>query len=128
MAIYCGTDIVSVERIKHSIDEIGETFVKRIYTDEEIEYCESKRMCKYQSYAARFAAKEAIYKAISPESCVDITWRDAEIIKRTNGKPVMKLSGKLAELADEAGIKLEDIDVSLSHDEVYAMATVVINK
>ena len=56
MAVYCGTDIVSVERIKNSIEELGDTFIKRIYTDEEIEYCESKRMCKYQSYAARFPA------------------------------------------------------------------------
>ena len=128
MAVYCGTDIVSVERIKNSIEELGDTFIKRIYTDEEIEYCESKRMCKYQSYAARFAAKEATYKAFSPETMDEITWHDAEIIKKPNGKPVMKLNGKLARLADERGLITENIDVSLSHDAVYATATVVINK
>lgn len=128
MAVYCGTDIVSVERIKNSIEELGDTFIKRIYTDEEIEYCESKRMCKYQSYAARFAAKEAVYKAFSPETMDEITWHDAEIMKRPNGKPVMKLNGKLAEIAEERGLIAENIDVSLSHDEVYATATVVINK
>ncbi|MBR3887603.1 MAG: holo-ACP synthase [Clostridia bacterium] len=128
MAVYCGTDIVSVERIKNSIEELGDTFIKRIYTDEEIEYCESRRMCKYQSYAARFAAKEAAYKAISPETMDEITWHDAEIIKKPNGKPVMKLNGKLARLADERGLITENIDVSLSHDDVYATATVVINK
>lgn len=128
MAVYCGTDIVSVERIKNSIEELGDTFIKRIYTDEEIEYCESKRMCKYQSYAARFAAKEAVYKAFSPETMDKITWHDAEIMKRPNGKPVMKLNGKLAEIAEERGLIAENIDVSLSHDEVYATATVVINK
>lgn len=128
MAVYCGTDIVSVERIKNSIEELGDTFIKRIYTDEEIEYCESKRMCKYQSYAARFAAKEAVYKAFSPETMDEITWHDAEIMKRPNGKPVMKLNGKLAEIAGERGLIAENIDVSLSHDEVYATATVVINK
>ncbi len=128
MAVYCGTDIVSVERIKNSIEELGDTFIKRIYTDEEIEYCESKRMCKYQSYAARFAAKEAAYKALSPETMDEITWHDAEIIKKPNGKPVMKLNGKLAKLADERGLITENIDVSLSHDAVYATATVVINK
>ena len=104
MAVYCGTDIVSVERIKNSIEELGDTFIKRIYTDEEIEYCESKRMCKYQSYAARFAAKEAVYKAFSPETMDEITWHDAEIMKRPNGKPVMKLNGKLAEIAEERGL------------------------
>lgn len=128
MAVYCGTDIVSVERIKNSIEELGDTFIKRIYTDEEIEYCESKRMCKYQSYAARFAAKEAVYKAFSPETMDEITWHDAEIMKRPNGKPVMKLNGKLAKIADERGLIAENIDVSLSHDDVYATATVVINK
>lgn len=128
MAVYCGTDIVSVERIKNSIEELGDTFIKRIYTDEEIEYCESRRMCKYQSYAARFAAKEAAYKAFSPDTMDEITWHDAEIIKKPNGKPVMKLNGKLARLADERGLITENIDVSLSHDEVYATATVVINK
>ncbi len=128
MAVYCGTDIVSVERIKNSIEELGDTFIKRIYTDEEIEYCESKRMCKYQSYAARFAAKEAVYKAFSPETMDEITWHDAEIMKKPNGKPVMKLNGKLAKIADEKGLIAENIDVSLSHDDVYATATVVINK
>ena len=62
----CGTDIVNVTRIKDTIEELGDTFKKRVYTDEEISYCESRRMCKYESYAARFAAKEAVYKAISP--------------------------------------------------------------
>ena len=128
MAVYCGTDIVSVERIKNSIEELGDTFIKRIYTDEEIEYCESKRMCKYQSYAARFAAKEAVYKAFSPETMDEITWHDAEIMKKPNGKPVMKLNGKLAKIADEKGLIAENIDVSLSHDDFYATATVVINK
>ena len=58
----------------------------------------------------------------------EITWHDAEIIKKPNGKPVMKLNGKLARLADERGLITENIDVSLSHDAVYATATVVINK
>ena len=78
MAVLCGTDITSVERIKDSINEYGETFLKRIYTDEEISYCESRRMSKFQSYAARFAAKEAAYKALPIEGA---SWHDVEIIK-----------------------------------------------
>ena len=66
MAVSCGNDIIKISRIKDSIEKIGETFIKRVYTEEEISYCESRRMCKYQSYAVRFAAKEAVYKAISP--------------------------------------------------------------
>ncbi len=128
MAIFCGTDIISVARIKNSITELGETFIKRIYTDEEINYCESKRMCKFQSYAARFAAKEAMYKALSPESADNVSWHDLEIVKKKNGKPVAKLSGRLKDEADKKGISDEDIDISLSHDDSFAIATVVIKK
>lgn len=126
MAVACGTDIISVGRIEKSITDLGDVFKKRIYTDEEISYCESRRMSKYQSYAARFAAKEAIFKAISPESAKDISWRDAEVVKKENGKPVFKFYGKLAELVAEKDIKSENIDLTLSHDEYYAVATVVI--
>jgi holo-[acyl-carrier protein] synthase len=128
MAVFCGTDIISVARIKNSITELGETFIKRIYTDEEINYCESKRMCKFQSYAARFAAKEAMYKALSPESADNVSWHDLEIVKKKNGKPVAKLSGRLKDEADKKEISDEDIDISLSHDDSYAIATVVIKK
>lgn len=128
MAVFCGTDIISVARIKNSITELGETFIKRIYTDEEINYCESKRMCKFQSYAARFAAKEAMYKALSPESADNVSWHDLEIVKKKNGKPVAKLSGRLKYEADKKEISDEDIDISLSHDDSYAIATVVIKK
>lgn len=128
LAIYCGTDIISVKRVENSISEFGETFTKRIYTDEEISYCESRRMSRFQSYAARFAAKEAIYKAISPESMEDILWKDAEVIKRENGKPVLVLHGKLGEIAEKKGISENDIDLSLSHDDSFAIATVVIDK
>lgn len=128
MAIFCGTDIVSVDRIKNSINELGETFLKRIYTDEEIAYCESRRMSKFQSYAARFAAKEAAYKAISPKDASAISWHDAEVKKLENGKPIIAFHGKLDEELKNKGIYIESVDVSLSHDENYAIATVVISK
>ena len=59
MKISCGTDIIEIERIKESIENLGENFLKKIYTENEIKYCESKKNMKYQHYAARFAAKEA---------------------------------------------------------------------
>ena len=127
MAIFCGTDIVSVERIKNSINELGDTFLKRIYTDEEISYCESRRMSKFQSYAARFAAKEAAYKALSPETAEGVKWHDAEVIKNLNGKPVIVFHGKLKEVALERGIESDEVDISLSHDDSFAIATIVIN-
>ena len=65
MKITCGTDIIEIERIKECITDLKETFINKIYTEKEKEYCENKKLAKYQHYAARFAAKEAIFKAIS---------------------------------------------------------------
>ena len=65
MKISCGVDIIEIERIKDSIEELGEKFLNRVYTQNEIRYCESKKKQKYQHYAARFAAKEATFKAVS---------------------------------------------------------------
>lgn len=126
MAVSCGNDIVKVSRIKNSIEKIGDTFIKRIYTDEEISYCESRRMCKYQSYAVRFAAKEAVYKALSPLNDEDATWKDIEIKREENGKPKVYLKGFLGDYAKSIGINENQIDISLSHDDDFAIATVVI--
>lgn len=126
MAVSCGNDIVKVSRIKNSIEKIGEAFVKRVYTEEEISYCESRRMCKYQSYAVRFAAKEAVYKALSPKEDEEATWKDIEIKREENGKPRVKLKGYLGEYAKSLGIEEDKIDISLSHDDDFAIATVVI--
>ena len=80
-------------------------------------------MCKYQSYAARFAAKEAVYKVISPEVSNGIEWKNIEVKRKENGKPYVKLYGKLKEIAEEKNIN--SIELSLSHDGDYAIATVV---
>lgn len=125
MAVSCGNDIIKISRIKDSIEKIGETFIKRVYTEEEISYCESRRMCKYQSYAVRFAAKEAVYKAISPNGG-NTSFLDVEVKRLENGKPIASLKGKLKEIAESKGIKNENIEISLSHDDDYAIATAVI--
>ena len=65
MNIKTGIDIIEISRIKENVDNLQDKFINRIYTDKEIEYCESKKKQKYQHYAARFAAKEAVFKAIS---------------------------------------------------------------
>ncbi len=126
MAVSCGNDIIKISRVKDSIEKIGKTFLKRIYTDEEINYCESRRMSKYQSYAARFAAKEAVYKALSPSTSKGISWQDIEIKRLNNGKPIVNLYGETKKYAESIGIKEEQIDISLSHDDDFAIATVVI--
>lgn len=122
MKIYTGTDIIEIERVKNSIENIGKKFIEEIYTQKEIEYCESKKNAKYQHYAARFAAKEAIFKAVSKllNNKFDISWKNAEIINDENGRPYINfLNTKIIE-------KIEDIDISISHCKEYAVATVVV--
>lgn len=120
MKIKCGTDIIEIERIKESIESLGNKFLEKIFTENEIQYCESKKAQKYQHYAARFAAKEATFKAISEslENKYELTWSDYEVLNDDMGKPMVKIIGdKINEL--------ENIDLSISHCKQYAVATVV---
>ena len=100
MKITCGTDIIEIERIKKSIEEIGQRFIERIFTTEEIKYCESKKNQKYQHYAARFAAKEAVFKAISEnlDSKYEIDWKDIEVestkLRKTQNKSSKQIHKK----------------------------------
>lgn len=79
-----GNDIIEVNRIKESIESLGEKFLNRVYTEKEIKYCENTKEMKYQHYAARFAAKEAVYKAISNQITdrSDALWKNIEVIHR----------------------------------------------
>ena len=121
MKITCGTDIIEIKRIRESIETIGEKFLQRVFTENEINYCESKGQQRYQHYAARFAAKEAAFKAIS-ESLNDkyaISWKDVEVENDKNGKPLIHI--------DKINIEqIENIDLSISHCKEYACANVVV--
>lgn len=121
MKIKCGTDIIEISRIKDSIENLGETFKNKIYTDREIVYCESKGKQKYQHYAARFAAKEAAFKAISEDfkDKYELSWKDYEVVCDTQGKPHLIIVGINTE-------NIENIDISLSHCKEYAVANVVV--
>ena len=122
MKILTGTDRIEINRIKESIESLGENFKNRIYTEKEIEYCESKRNAKYQHYEGRFAAKEAIFKAVSEllNDKYGITWKDAEVLNDINGKPKITFTSK------ELEEKIENIDISISHCKEYAVANVAI--
>lgn len=117
MNITCGTDIIEIERIKKSIEKLGDNFLNRVYTIKEIEYCESKKKQKYQHYAARFAAKEAVFKAISKEleDKYKINWKDIEVLNDEQSRPYVLIKNE----------KRTDIDISISHCKEYAVATVV---
>lgn len=121
MKISCGTDIIEIERIKDSIEETNNKFLNRVYTEKEIKYCENKKTQRYQHYAARFAAKEAVFKAISIklEDKYSICWKDIEIMNDSQGRPSVTLQGNIQK-------NIEQIDISLSHCKEYAIANVVV--
>ena len=121
MQIKTGIDIIEVNRIKEAIQDLDEKFLKRVYTNYEIEYCNSKNNMKYQHFAARFAAKEAVFKAISNKlkSKYDISWTDIEIKNDENGKPMFFID-KLNKC------DIISKDISMSHIKDYALASVSI--
>lgn len=112
-----GTDIIEVARIEEAMQDAK--FAEKVFTAREIEYCESKNKSKYQSYAARFAGKEAIFKAISTylDNKYDIDWKNVEILDDKNGRPYVNI----------VNFKLDnvEIDVSLSHVKDTAIATAI---
>lgn len=121
MKVLCGTDIIEISRIQKSIERTGDRFLEIVYTPAEIEYCESKKNAKYSHYAGRFAAKEAIYKAVSRllKERFAISWQNAQVINDENGNPHVEfLNIEIPEI--------KNIDISISHCKEYAVATVTI--
>ncbi len=118
MKIQTGVDIIEVERIKEAIEKQGEAFLKNVYTKNEIDYCENTNKMKYQHYAARFAAKEAVFKAISSKISTneDDILNKIEIKNEESGKPIVNL-----EKLNITGII--DMDLSISHLKDYAVAS-----
>ena len=121
MKIRTGTDIIEIERVKNAIEETDGKLRDRVYTLAEVQYCENKKAQKYQHYAGRFAAKEAVFKALSNtlDNKYEIEWKDIEIRNDDKGRPYDKLKEKFM-------LGIEDIDISISHCKEYAVATVVL--
>lgn len=120
MVIKTGIDVIEVSRIEDNISKFGDSFLNRIFTEKEIEYCESKNVQKYQSYAARFAAKEAVFKAVSDflDNKFEMKWTDIEVLNDENGRPFVIYHGK--------NIGNITIDISISHINTLAVASVVV--
>ena len=116
-----GTDLIEIVRIQRAIEK-NPHFMERVYTANEIAYCQRKKNV-WQSFAARFAAKEAVSKAlgtgIGPVGLMEI-----EILNAENGQPKLVLHGKALQLAADRNI--QRVHISLSHSEAYAMATAVL--
>jgi holo-[acyl-carrier protein] synthase len=122
MLIGTGVDLIEVERIAHSIERFGERFLRRVYTDHEITYCQGRR-ASAESFAARFAAKEAGAKALGTGISRGVTWNEFQVARNPGGRPVLELQGRAALLAKELGVRA--ISLSLTHTSSLAMATVL---
>ncbi|MCP4194946.1 MAG: holo-[acyl-carrier-protein] synthase [Planctomycetaceae bacterium] len=114
-----GTDIIECLRIAQMIERHGELFITRVYTPHEIEYC-STRKAATQHYAGRWAAKEAVLKALGTGWIRGITWRDVEVRNRQGGKPTIALAGGAREICEKLGVG--EMQISISHCRSHATA------
>jgi phosphopantetheine--protein transferase-like protein len=116
-----GIDIVRIERMTRVVGKWGKRFLERVFTEDEISYCYAKKE-PYLSFSVRFAAKEALIKAIGPVSPVSLT--DIEIVNVEMGKPILRVKGKVESILKEKLIKKAHL--SLSHEHEYGIACVVL--
>ena len=118
-----GTDIIECLRIAQMIERHGELFIRRVYTEHEISYCSTKKAAT-QHYAGRWAAKEAVLKALGTGWRRGIRWRDVEVRNRSGGAPIIALQGGAREVFEQSGIQQMHISIShcRSHATAYAIA------
>jgi holo-[acyl-carrier protein] synthase len=123
LIIGCGIDLIKIERIEKIIKKWGDNFTSRVFTFLEREYCEKKKGNKYQSYAGRFAAKEALLKALGL-GLREASWKEIEIKNDELGQPIIDTSGKLKNIASAKGVS--KYFISISHTKDYAIAQVIL--
>jgi holo-[acyl-carrier protein] synthase len=120
MLVGLGVDMVEVGRIKKALNRWGERFLRRVFTSQERSYCMRKAFPE-QSFAARFAAKEAVFKAMGRGLSVGIRWTDVEIVNDKSGKPEVRLEKKITRRIDNKRILL-----SISHTKEFAIAQAIL--
>ena len=125
MIISTGVDLAEVDRIQVALEHrrTGRRFRDRVFTEKEIAYCEKKRRGKYESYAGRFAAKEAVMKALGRGWGAKVRWLDIEVARARSGKPDIVLHDKTAKLAEEMGIRRWAL--SITHTKQHGLAFVI---
>ena len=123
MVIGTGIDVVEIERVSHSIERYGSRFLERVYTAGEIAYCQRKRRNAAESFAARFAAKEAGAKALGTGIGFGVTWRELEVGREPAGRPLL-LHGRAAEIAASLGVRRSSL--SITHTRTQSMALVIL--
>src|SRR6185437_5843145 len=123
MIVGTGIDVVEVPRVAAAIERFGQRFLERIYTPDEIRYCDLKAN-RAERYAARFAAKEAAMKALGTGWNHGVRWRDVEVFREPGRRPTIKFHGKAAEFASR--LNTSNISLSLSHTPQQAIASVIL--
>jgi len=124
MIVGIGVDLAEVDRIRDALERpaTGERFRDRVYTPGEQAYCERRRR-KYESYAARFAAKEAVMKALGRGWSREIGWTEIEVMRERGGRPTIRLHGKTEAYATKLGVRT--IVLAITHTAETAMAQVI---
>jgi len=123
MIVGTGIDITEVPRIAASIQRFGDRFLRRVFTEGEIEYCDSKAN-RIERYAARFAAKEASMKALGTGWSRGVRWRDIVVFRQRGSRPTIRFHGKAAEFA--ARLNARNVALTLSHTREQAVASVIL--
>ena len=125
MIISIGVDIVEVYRIQETITRTPR-FAERVFTEQERAYCESKGAAAAQSFAGRFAAKEAFLKALQTGWRGKITWQDIEVVSDEMGAPALNIRNEARSILDDRGAT--HVHLSMSHTTEHAVATVILEK
>jgi len=122
MVLGVGTDLIEIARIRHSVARFGDRFLHRVFTPGEIAYCRSKKNAA-ESFAARFAAKEAGAKALGTGISQGVSWLELEVVREPSGKPSLQLTGRASHRARHLG--MATISLSITHSKDIALAVVV---
>ena len=117
-----GIDIIEVHRIKRAIDRWGDGFLHRVFTPWEINYCQGKQFPE-QSFAARFAVKEAVLKAIGTGLSEGVKWVSVEVVNTDMGKPTVRLGERIENIIGD-----KKIIISMSHTREHAIASAILFK
>ena len=125
MIVGTGIDIIEIDRIKNSIQKYSDRFKKKIFTQKEIDYCDSQAE-PAKHFAARFSVKEAVLKCFGTGMSGGILWKDIEVDKLESGQPILNLYGKGEKIFDQ--LNLKHIHISITHDKIYAVAHAIAEK
>jgi len=123
MVLGIGVDLIETNRVQDSIDRFGQRFLERVFTADEIGYCLRKKKNSAESFAARFAAKEAGAKALGTGISRGVSWKELEVRREAGRRPTLHLAGRAAELGEVMGVRR--IQLSLTHSQQMSMAMVV---